>query len=111
MPDVSTNDKLSTKPADRQADVNFSDLQRRREKLTRPEKLTKADTVALWHAVDSYGYAVRAMPDVDGITPDQIEAERARLLAAKRALRKVNKLRKEGAQLANLRKLERKAKP
>lgn len=68
-------DSLSTKVAERQA-------------------LTKADTVALWHAVEAMVYQVRAMPEVEGITPEQIEAERARLLAAKRALRKVNAIRK-----------------
>ena len=61
--------------------------------------LTKADTVALWYAVDSYALQVQVMPSMtmpDGskIAPEQIEAERARLLLAKRALRKVNALRK-----------------
>lgn len=61
--------------------------------------LTKADTVALWHAVDSYVLQVQVMPSMtmpDGSTfsTDQIEAERERLKAAKRALRKVNALRK-----------------
>lgn len=58
--------------------------------------LTKADTVALWYAVDAFGYSVRAMLGIEGFTPEQVESERARLIAAKRALRKVNKLRKEG---------------
>ena len=57
-------------------------------------KLSKADTVALWHAVDAYAYSVRAMSDIDGITPETLGAERSRLLAAKRALRKVNAIRK-----------------
>lgn len=61
--------------------------------------LTKADTVALWHAVDSYALQVQVMPSMtmpDGSTfsTDQIEAERERLKAAKRALRKVNAIRK-----------------
>lgn len=72
-----SNAKVQAKPADRQP-------------------LTKADTVALWYAVEAMVYQVRAMPEVESITPDQIEAERVRLTAAKRALRKVNKLRKDG---------------
>lgn len=61
--------------------------------------LTKADTVALWYAVDSYTLQVQVMPSMtmpDGSTfsTDQIESERERLKAAKRALRKVNALRK-----------------
>lgn len=61
--------------------------------------LTKADTVALW-------YAVNWMQNVlsgwfrEGFKDDQdraqYQAERERLTTAKRALRKVNKLRKEG---------------
>lgn len=77
----------------------------------RSAALTKADTVALWHAVTALSYQVSAMREIETITPEQIEAERARLLAAKRALRKVNQLRKEGVQLANLRKSESGAKP
>ncbi|MGE8319067.1 MAG: hypothetical protein ACN6O3_10000 [Comamonas sp.] len=57
------------------------------------DQLTKADTVALWHAVDTMAYCVRAMPTIEGITSDQIEAEKAKLAAARRALRKVNRLR------------------
>ncbi|MBB1599939.1 hypothetical protein [Variovorax sp. UMC13] len=62
-------------------------------------KLTKADTVALWHAIDAQGYAVRAMRDMNREEPgqfthEQIAVEQERLLAAKRALRKVNALRR-----------------
>ena len=56
--------------------------------------LTKADTVALWHAVESYEYAVRAMKSMD-FTPEQMAGEMARLKAAKQALRKVNAIRRE----------------
>lgn len=61
--------------------------------------LTKADTVALWHAVDSYVLQVSVMPSMtlpDGstFTAEQIAGEREKLLAAKRALRKVNAIRK-----------------
>ena len=55
--------------------------------------LKKADTVALWYAVESYEYAVRAMKSL-GFLPEQIEFETARLKAAKQALRKVNAIRK-----------------
>lgn len=57
------------------------------------EKLTKAETVALWHAVNNMEIMVREMPKVDGVTADQIAAEQDRLRTAKRALRKVNALR------------------
>lgn len=59
------------------------------------EKLLKAETVALWYAVESMVDAVRVMPDC-GCTPDQVDAERERLKLAKQALRKVNKFRKQG---------------
>ena len=59
-------------------------------------QLTKADTVALWYAVDAYALQVRYMGhEPNPSTPEQIAAERNRVLAAKRALRKVNQLRKE----------------
>ncbi len=62
--------------------------------------LTKADTVALWHAVEAQSdmfRATRALHAEEGkFTPELIEAERQRLLASRRALRKVNQLRKEG---------------
>ena len=62
--------------------------------------LTKEDTVALWHAVDSYSLQVDVMPSMvfpDGtkVTPEQIQAERERLKKARGALRKVNAIRKD----------------
>lgn len=63
------------------------------EKGTTVARLTKADTVALWHAVNNMALMVQELPRVEGVTPEQIEAERERLRAAKRALRKVNALR------------------
>jgi hypothetical protein len=67
-------------------------------------RLTKADTVALWHAIDAQGYAVRAMRDMNReepgkFTPEEIATEQERLLAAMRALRKVNAIRKQSAPL------------
>lgn len=56
--------------------------------------LTKADTVALWHAVDDMGYMTRGMQDAPACTPEQIAQRKALLVAAKRALRKVNAIRK-----------------
>ncbi|MGC3984788.1 MAG: hypothetical protein QM777_08720 [Pseudorhodoferax sp.] len=76
---MSTNDKVSAKPADRQT-------------------LTKADTVALWYAVNWMQHVLSGWFR-DGFKDDQeraqYQAERERLATAKRALRKVNKLRKE----------------
>lgn len=59
-------------------------------------QLTKVETIALWHAVDAYSDMIRAMHSVPGISQEQINAERERLAVAKRALRKVNELRKQG---------------
>ena len=56
-------------------------------------KLTKDDTHALWIAVDSLRYMVLAMNGPD-YTDEQRAAERGMLLAARRALRKVNAIRK-----------------
>lgn len=58
--------------------------------------LTKDETVALWHAVQAHTDMVRAMPEISTISLETIKVERARLKLAKRALRKVNALRKEG---------------
>ncbi|MBK5204333.1 MAG: hypothetical protein JJD98_02680 [Polaromonas sp.] len=57
--------------------------------------LTKAETVALWHAVESLVYQINAMKSMSFL-PEQIEAECSILALAKRALRKVNKLRRQG---------------
>lgn len=59
-----------------------------------PTLLTKADTVALWHAVDDMGYMTRGMEGVPTCTPEQIAERKALLATAKRALRKVNAMRK-----------------
>lgn len=66
--------------------------------MIKDANLTKADTVALWYAVDSYALQVRLMrtPPCD-LTPEQHAAERDRVLVAKRALRKVNQIRKTTA--------------
>lgn len=55
--------------------------------------LTKADTVALWHAVNWMEMCVR-QPAPEGTPQEAIETERERLRTAKRALRKVNAIRK-----------------
>lgn len=57
-------------------------------------RLTKQDTTSLWHAVDAFKDMVRAMRDMEGITPDQVAAEEAKLASARRALTKVNAIRK-----------------
>ncbi|MBU0917873.1 MAG: hypothetical protein KKD97_16125 [Gammaproteobacteria bacterium] len=56
--------------------------------------LTKSDTTSLWHAVEAFKDMVRAMRDMEGITPEQIAAEEAKLASARRALTKVNAFRK-----------------
>lgn len=53
------------------------------------QKLTKADSRALWHAVESQRYQVQAMQKMDGITPELQAAEEARLKASQYALRKI----------------------
>lgn len=58
--------------------------------------LTKADTVALWHAVNWMEMCVR-QPDPEGTPQEAIDTERERLRTAKRALRKVNAIRKAQA--------------
>jgi len=58
--------------------------------------LTRADAVALWHSVQAFRDMVRAMPTVDGITPEQMAAEQQRLAAAKAALRKVQAMVRAG---------------
>lgn len=58
--------------------------------------LLKAETVALWHAVSNYELMIKQMNGMEGITPEQIEAERRRLDLAKRGLKKVNALRHQG---------------
>lgn len=61
-----------------------------------PDTLTKADTVALWHAVRAMDDLITAMRGMD-FKPEQIAAEQKRLTAAKRALRKVNAIRAAAA--------------
>lgn len=63
--------------------------------MTDKSKLTKAETTALWYAVQCMCDCVQAMRSMD-FTPEQIEAERARLKVATHALRKVNKIRARG---------------
>lgn len=61
-----------------------------------PPQLTKDDTRALWHAVEGLHDLVRAMHGEDFSTA-QLVAERAKVLAARRALRKVNAIREAQA--------------
>lgn len=60
---------------------------------SRETALNKADTVALWHAVKWMEICVRQPPS-EGESKESIDAERERLRTAKRALRKVNAIRK-----------------
>ena len=59
-------------------------------------ELTKDDTRALWHAVEGLHDLVRAMHG-EGFSAAQLAGERAKVLAARRALRKVNAIRKRQA--------------
>lgn len=59
-----------------------------------PSKLTKADTVALWHAVQ---WMALCLKQNEQFPSDTLATERERLAAARRALRKVNDLRRSGA--------------
>ncbi len=55
--------------------------------------LTKNDTRALWYAVQAYDDLVSAMRG-ENFTAEQMAAERAMAVHARRALRKVNAIRK-----------------
>lgn len=58
-----------------------------------PAHLTKTETVALWHAIQWMEICLlQVSPDANDLP--NIERERERLLTAKRALRKVNAIRK-----------------
>lgn len=59
-------------------------------------RLTKAETVALWHAVDFLALGLKEARKIRNIDPAGLQTEHARLVTAKRALRKVNKLRERG---------------
>lgn len=57
--------------------------------------LTKAETVALWHAVDWMKLCLQSARQTTPGRPE-LGVETERLALAKRALRKVNELRKQG---------------
>ena len=57
--------------------------------------LTKADTVALWHAVDAYTAQVKILRTLPDVPPAELAVEQQRVQQAKQALRKVNALRKQ----------------
>jgi hypothetical protein len=59
------------------------------------DRLTKAETVALWHAISNFDLMVHEMKVLDGITTEQVTVEKGHLALAKSALRKVNKLREQ----------------
>ena len=56
-------------------------------------KLTTRDTKALWYAISWMDLCLQVSPS-EGTTVEAIEAEKTRLTEAKRALRKVNAIRK-----------------
>lgn len=64
-----------------------------------PTTLTKSDTVALWHAVDAMDWQIVGMRAIEketpgSFTPAQFAAEEDLRAQARRALRKVNAIRK-----------------
>ena len=68
------------------------------QKAAGPTKLTKAETVALWHAVNWMEVVLREWKRdgfKDAQDQAQYEVQRQHLTTAKQALRKVNQLRKE----------------
>lgn len=71
--------------------------------MTEATTLTKEDTVSLWHAVQWMETVLKGWLH-DGFKNEeeraQYDVERARLTAAKRALRKANVIRKSQAQTA-----------
>ena len=73
--------------------VEVHRLRRAAEQQPKAPKLTRADTTALWHAVQAQGEVINLRLR-DGFTLDQMEPERVRLFAARAAFRKVNAVRK-----------------
>lgn len=62
--------------------------------------LTKADAAGLWHAVRAFEDCVKAMKDIEWATPELLAAEQAKLIAARKALRKVQAIRREARRSA-----------
>lgn len=72
---------------------------RKSNPIVQPSQLLKAETVALWHAVnwmDTVLVEWRRGGFKDDEDQTQHADQRQRLKLAKQALRKVNRLRKEG---------------
>ncbi|MGQ8876610.1 hypothetical protein ACUTR7_03810 [Delftia sp. NA_296.1] len=58
-------------------------------------RLTRADTTALWHAVKAMADILEATRKLEGVYPEHLAEDEAQLARARRALRKANKLREE----------------
>ena len=58
------------------------------------ERLTRADTIALWHAVKGFSEHIDDILRLDGVEEYMLQDERQQLAAARAALRKVNSMRK-----------------
>lgn len=58
-------------------------------------RLTREDTTALWHAVKAMADILEATRKLEGVYPEHLAEDEAQLARARRALRKVNKLREE----------------
>lgn len=65
-------------------------------------KLTKADTRATWHAIDDMTYMHYGMKSDPPLPQEILDAHREKLTAAKRALRKVNAIRKQQSAAASI---------
>lgn len=72
-------------------------LRRAAEEQANTTKLTRADTKALWHAVEAQGIVIKDCQR-RGFTLDDLQAERATRDAARAALRKVNAIRQAQAE-------------
>ena len=55
-----------------------------------PDRLTKKDTVALWHAVQAFSKHIDYILRLEGVEEDMLQDERRQLVAARAALRFVS---------------------
>lgn len=60
----------------------------------RAKGLTRADTIALWHAVTGFSKHIDHILRLEGVEEHMLQEERQQLATARAALRKVNSMRK-----------------
>jgi len=58
------------------------------------ERLTRADTIALWHAVKGFSEHIDHILRLEGVEEHMLQDERQQLSTARAALRKINSMRK-----------------